>query len=888
VSHYYLDSGKNSEQYIFDMALDESGNLWVAGQSRLYRMDVKARRCRHIPLDTMRYLYAQSVCCDKQGVVWVGTIGNGLYRYDPIHNTCSVFRNFEGFNPLSIYSLCADSEGYIWMGSDNGLFRYCTADSTYLRFDRKDGVQGQVYYPLAAFRGGDGRLYFGGTDGFTVVEPQKVAANSHKPKVIISSFFIDGKPATLHLESAREEANGSAIGEVTLSHSQASFGFTFSADNYFIPEKNMFRYRLAGYNDRWIAADAANRTALYSKVPAGTYYLEVVAANNDGVWSDTPTVIRIRRKAAPWLSPVAYILYAMAAVAVALCIAYYYSGRKKLRMQLYLEGVEKDKKEQIHQSQLRFFTNISHDFRTPLSLIAAALGRIREKRCIDDSYYSILSSNTSRLLNLVNELMDFQTVENGMMRFAPAPCNVAEVVRAIAADFAEYARQRSIAFEVAIDPAMPGALHADKSILEKVAINLLHNAFKYTSDGGAVSLELYADAAEFTPRRKNAFSVSADVVAEQRFCLAVRDTGVGISKENMPNVFERFYKVSTAQASAHLGTGIGLALVKSLVLLHRGAIAIYSERERGTDMAVAFPSSKDFYVRLGLLDEDEALPRGGAQSADELVAQKLEERIPCAREQQKILLVEDNGTLRSLIAESLAAARYDVLEAANGQEAIDVVRSKDVDLIISDIMMPVKDGVTLCREVKESVETSHIPFILLTAKTGVESKLQGADSGADLYFEKPVDLGLLRASVQNVFRQQQLLKERYAKNFSVSSSDLASNRGDSDFLSSFVDILEKRLSDLSVDMGFIASELSMSHTKLYSKVKKLTGKSPVEFINSYRMRKAARLIAEGAMVTSEIMLAIGISSNAYYTNAFKREFGMTPTAFAAKYRKKSE
>jgi signal transduction histidine kinase/DNA-binding response OmpR family regulator/ligand-binding sensor domain-containing protein len=886
ISHYYLDSGAYREQYIFDMALDRNGSLWIAGQSRLYCMDVKARRCRHVPLDSARYLYAQSVCCDKQGVVWVGTIGNGLYRYDPARNACSVFRDFENFNPLSIYSLCPDNEGYIWMGTDNGMFRYSATTATYSRFDKKDGVQGQVYYPLASFRGSDGRIYFGGTDGFTIVEPRKVVSNSHKPKVIISDFFIDNKPAILHLEKVREGAGSRAVGEVTLSHSQANFGFKFSSDNYFIPEKNMFRYRLVGYDNRWIAADAANRTVLYSKVPAGTYYLEVAAANNDGIWSDTPTVIKIRRKAAPWLSLTAYFFYAVAAGSVLFVVYYYYNGRKKLRMQLYLEGIEKDKKEQIHQSQLRFFTNISHDFRTPLSLIAAALGRIREKNHIDDAYYSILSSNTNRLLNLVNELMDFRTIENGMMRFEPAPFNVAGVAKAIAADFTEYAHQRDISFEVVVDPTTPETLYADKNILEKVVINLLHNAFKYTSNGGAISLELYADAAKFTPQYQDAFAVSADATAEQCFCIAVRDTGVGISKEDMPSVFERFYKVNTAQADAHLGTGIGLALVKSLVLLHRGTISIHSERELGTDMAVALPATKDFYVKLGLLDGNEALPSGGAKSHDEVVAEKLEEDIPCARKRQKILLVEDNGTLRSLITESLVAAGYDVLEAANGQEAIDAIRSSEgIDLIISDIMMPVKDGITLCREVKENVETSHIPFILLTARTDVESKLQGADSGADLYFEKPLDLALLRMSVQNVLKQQQHLKERYARSFGVSSAELPSNPLDNDFLKRFADILEKNLSTLNIDMDFIASELSMSHTKFYGKVKKLTGKPPVEFINSYRMRKAARLIVEGAMTTGEIMLTIGISSNAYYTNVFKREFGMTPTAFAAKYRK---
>lgn len=881
LEHYYLD-GKNRKQYIFDMALDKNGGLWMVSHSKLYRMDVATRRCTHIPFDTARYLYAQSVCCDKKGAVWVGTLGNGLYKYDPASRTCSVFRDVGNLSLLSIYSLCPDNEGNIWMGTDNGLFRYDALGGACSRFDKKDGVQGQVYYPLASFKGSDGKLYFGGTNGFTVVEPRRVAFNAYKPRVIISDYLIDNKPVSMHFEKTGDGNRGDTVSEVVLSHSQDNFGFSFSSDNYFIPEKNRFRYRLLGYDDRWIVTDASNRTALYSQVPAGTYYFEVAAANNDGIWSDTPTVIKIRRKAAPWLSATAYVLYALVAGAVLYFILYYYSGKKKLRLQLYLEGIEKDKKEQIHQSQLRFFTNISHDFRTPLSLISAALGRLKEENAIKDYYYNILNSNTSRLLNLVNELMDFRTVENNKMKLAPKPENIGQMVEAITADFGEYARQRNITFELTVDEEMPQETYVDKSIAEKVLLNVLHNAFKYTGDGGAVAVEVYADAGKFTPTYRDIFSVRSETIPERCFGIAVRDTGVGISSRDMESVFERFYKINTAQADAHTGTGIGLALVKSLTLLHHGSIVLSSEQQRGTDMLICLPAGKDFYAALGLLAEGDPLPAsksgaesGGGESAKQGSA-------PGKR--RKILLVEDNKILRSLIAESLAAT-FDVVEAADGEEAAALIRSANVDLVVSDIMMPRKDGIALCREVKENVETSHIPLVLLTAKTGVESKLQGADAGADLYFEKPLDLGLLKISVQNIFKQQQQLREHYTKNYYATSGDLSTNHHDSDFLKKLTDLIEKNIGHPDMDVSFIASSFSMSQSTFYNKLKKLTGKSPVEFVINYRMRTAAKMIVEENMNMTEIMEVIGIESHAYFTNAFKREFGMTPSAFAAKYRK---
>jgi signal transduction histidine kinase/DNA-binding response OmpR family regulator len=619
------------------------------------------------------------------------------------------------------------------------------------------------------------------------------------------------------------------------------------------------------------AGDGSNLFRTLS--PEGGFYC-------DGVKS------AVQSKAAPWFSLTAYMLYALAVGAALYAILYLYNGKKKLRMQLYLERIEKDKKEQIHQSQLRFFTNISHDFRTPLFLISAALGRLKEEGAIKDYYYNILNSNTTRLLNLVNELMDFRTIENNKMALKPKPENAGKVVEAITADFEEYARQRSIAFALSVDAEMPEEVYIDRSVVEKIALNVLHNAFRYTGDGGAVTVEVYADAKKFAPRYRDTFSVRAETLSGRCFGIAVRDTGVGIPSRDMESVFERFYKVSTAQADAHMGmgTGIGLALVKSLTLLHHGAIVLSSEQGRGTDMLISLPVGKDFYDALGLLSDGDATggPGEGEKSAESAKGAKQ----PAHKSKRpKILLVEDNKTLRTLIAESLSTA-YEVAEATDGEEAANLIRNADVDLVVSDVMMPRKDGITLCREVKENVETSHIPVVLLTAKTGVESKLQGADAGADLYFEKPLDLSLLKISLQNIFKRQQQLRERYAQSYYATIGDLSSNRHDNEFLKKLTALVEKNLERNDMDVNFIASSFSMSQPTFYNKLKKLTGKSPVEFVVSYRMRTAAKMIVEKDMTMTKIKEMVGIESNAYFTNAFKREFGMTPSTFAEKYRGK--
>lgn len=877
-THFDLDSLSNNT-YLFDILRQGEKTLWAISNETLYRMDITTHAVEKIMPADSTYLGLFTFCLDASGNIWIGTIGNGLVKFDT--NTSQYIPQKEVLqqNIYSIYSICYD-DGTIWMGTDDGLYCYNVSAHRLTKFDKREDTQGQVYYPLASMKGTDGLLYFGGTNGFTIIDPAKLTYNDYKPKAIISDFFIDHTSAHPHYTG-----EGSSR-EITLSYDQPNFGFQFSSDNYHIPEKNQFKYRLKGYEDRWITTGAQNRRAMYSKVPAGTYYFEVYAANNDGVWSDTPTVVKVIRKTAPWFSWPAYLLYALLAASLMYVVYRHYADKKKLKMQLYLENIEKDKKEQIHQAQLRFFTNISHDFRTPLSLIIAALDKLRREG-LKEYYYRILNGNAQRLLNLVNELMDFRTVENGMMKLELQPLDINRLVKEIAEDFTDYAEQRKIDFQLRCDDALPAGIYADKNIVEKIVMNLLNNAFKYTPDQGSILLETKSAREHFASRYENHYTVGES--GEDNFCIVVSDTGVGVSHDSIGNVFERFYKVNTVNADSHLGTGIGLALVKSLVLLHKGSISIYSERDRGTDMIVRLPldgtlfNEADFMKPAKGVAEEAEQPATSGEAAPSLEVKDLESEVLHSNK-KKILIAEDNEDLRILIAESLSD-EFEVIQAADGVEALKRMAETDFDLIISDIMMPHKDGVSLCANVKGDINTSHIPVILLTAKTSLESKIEGVDSGADLYFEKPVDLTYLKLSLQNIFRNRQQLREHYAKNYYADSSELSSNEQDNKFLKQFISFIEENMDQSEMDINRIASELLMSRSKLYTKVKSLTGKSVVEFVLHCRLRKAAKLIIEENMTMREVMMQIGIESQAYFTNSFKKVFGETPTSFAAKHKK---
>ena len=865
-THYTFSDGI---KFVYDFC-QGNNQLWFVSD-KLYMINTTTREIDSFSPDNQS-LNAQSICIDGNDDLWIGTIGQGLVKFNTRTKEFTTYDDILRFNFYSISSLCVDDENNLWLGTDNGLLRYEISTGQCLCFDKEDGTQGQVFYPLAAFKSRTGELYFGGTNGFTVLNPKLLSLNQREPNLIMLNFLVDHALATPTPSDGEKDATWFPE-HIALKHNESTFGFTFTSDNYLNPSKIRFRYRLRGYDGRWTETGASGRSASYTKVPAGEYTFEIMVGSSNGMWNTTPYTIKITRLPAPWLSWPAYFVYMLILGGIIFYLLRHYHLRKQMKMQLYLDTVDKQKKEEIHQSQLRFFTNISHDFRTPLFLIIAVLEKLKETGWKVD-YYRILNNNSQRLLNLVNELMDFRTIENGKMPLQVAPLDVNHLVNAIAYDFRNYALQKEVDFEVKCSE-LPASLYADKYVLEKIILNLLNNAFKYTEKGGRISIETYQDAEGFRSSHANHFTVQGDVLPEDAFLIVVRDTGIGISRESIASVFERFYKVNTERADSHLGTGIGLALVKSLVLLHKGSLTIYSQRESGTDMVVTLSKASHFYTQEDINTEKDVAIE---------IAELDESSEKFLSEKKHILLVEDNDDLRGLIAESLSAD-FEVIEAANGVIATDILRKTPVELIISDIMMPEKDGITLCREVKGDINLSHIPFIVLTAKTGLESKLEGVDSGADLYFEKPVDSRLLRASVHNIFNTRKKLQEYYAKNYFADTTELGGNRQDREFLKRFIAIVEKNIDQSEMDVNYIASELSISRAKLYNKVKSLTSKSTVEFILNYRLRKAARLLVEEDLSIREIMERVGIESQSYFTAAFKKEFDETPTAFAKKYRK---
>ncbi|MDR1763592.1 MAG: response regulator [Dysgonamonadaceae bacterium] len=851
--HYILDMVRTGEKYIYILCAD-----------KIHTFDIQKHTIEKTIGGKERILNFSSFCSDFSGNLWIGTNGNGLVKYSPDDDKLSLYDGLFKLGATAINSLCLDDEGNIWLGSDNGLLRYKIAENVFSRFTKSDGIQGNVYYPLATLKSADGNLYFGGTNGFTIVNPAKIRLNQYKPKIIISDFLIDNRSSANLLPSEQGK-------EIVLSHSQANFSFVFSSDNYLIPDKTRFKYRLRGYDDKWTETDAASRIASYAKVPPGTYRFEVAASNNDGLESGLITTLKIRCKPAFWAGVPAYLLYLLTVIFVAFVIFRYFDEKKKLKMQRYLENVEKNKKEEIHNAQLQFYTDISHDFKTPLSLILTSLYNMK-KEGLNSEYYNIIDSNSKRLLKLVNELMDFKTLENGKMKLKLQTLEINDFIGKIASDFNDFAQSKNIDFAVNVSEN-PLYVCIDVIVAEKIIINLLNNALKYTLENGSVSVEIIPDDTPVQSDFSGFYEIkSEEFIQENTFAIAVRDTGKGIRKDLIESVFEQYFKVDSDETEINNGTGIGLALVKRLILLHKGKLTVYSEPDRGSYFEIRFNKDETVYEPTDFVQDE----------YPNFAAEKI-----LKNEHKRILLVEDHHDLRKLIAEALSE-EYEIVQAENGEIAGKILEKRIIDLIISDILMPVKNGIEFCKETKSNIETSHIPFILLTAKSDRDSKLEGADSGADIYLEKPVDIELLKLNIQNIFKRQLQLREFYSKNFFTDSPELSANEQDNRFMKTFAKIIEENLNKPYLDVGFVASQLSMSRSKLYNKIKQMTGKSVIEFILNRRLQRAARLIIEDNMSLRQIMDEIGIESQPYFTNVFKREFGDTPSVFAAKHKTKKE
>jgi ligand-binding sensor domain-containing protein/signal transduction histidine kinase/DNA-binding response OmpR family regulator len=919
-------TGKN----IVSIHEDKEGHIWIGtDDGGLNCYHEATRHFTHYfnngeKMPDLRVLFS-----DSKGRLWVGQ--KGLYLFDTARNNFRLYTVKAGLSNEFIKGIAEDGPGNLWISTSNGLTQFNPETEAFKKFNTGDGLQGLEFEANACMKSKDGEIFFGGINGFNSFYPGNIKANPFVPPVYITGFQLFNQKVNPGEEGSPLVDDISLTKEIRLSYKQSTISFNFAALNYTTPENNEYAYKLEKLDKDWNFV-GKERKSSYNNLAPGEYTFRVKASNNDGVWNEEGASVKVIITPPFWKTSWFDLL--LLAVAVAGLYALY-----KFKTRLKLKELEERKREEIHQVQLQFFTNISHEFRTPLSLILGPLEKLmKEKfRPSISHYYSTMHRNAQRLLSLINELMDFGKLESGALKLNVMKGNLHSFLSEIAEEFRDWAEQKEIDFtanlgappsflplnplppgpqpvnplplsQVPLSPAPlnPGTPDTwfDRQVLEKIVLNLLHNSFKYTKIGGHITLEILPSLSAFTPSFANELILRNDFRGKAYAFIRVADNGIGISRESIRHLFERYYRIT----DSHLGSGVGLAFVKSLALLHKGDVFVYSERLKGTEIIIGIPVDVSDYkreeqraagfaageVRLeGLHSKTSTLDAptretppektypGKASPGKALHPEEEQRRLP---QPESILLVEDNDELRKFLKESLDPY-YNVTESADGREGLAKAKEISPDLIISDVIMPGMNGIDFCRALKGDIDTSHIPFLMLTARSALAAQVEGLDSGADYYFAKPLNMELLLLTIRNRFDQSLKLKDRYTRESHVEAMELVHSEKDKEFMSRLLGVIDSQLVNPDFDIEYLCTEMGMSRTKLYQKIKSISRQSIGDFIRTIRLKKAVQIMTHEDVSLAEVMYRIGIQTQSYFTKAFKKEFNKTPTQFMQEIRK---
>ena len=853
------------EAMVIDIDEDWNSRLWVSTQGNgLWRYGIKDRKLKQYKhSDEDRYsLPSDQVNCtlvDESGRLWIGTDG-GLCRYDTKRDC---FDHIRLEVPSHKVMGIIEDNGALWLSTERGIVRYepgvghkdgsltqsGEADGVRepspvtQRFTLHDGLVSEQFQPNSGLKASDGRIYFGSTNGFNAFYPYQIKANSVMPPVYITALSI--------MNQEERTAEGipldlSQTKEITIAYGDARMlTLSFASLSYCSPEKNQYAYMLDGFDRDWNYVGNQNR-ATYTNLPAGTYTFRVRATNNDGLWSDNGAALRIVVHPPFWWSWWAKLLYLLL-----IGTAIWYYGRFRLKQaerqhQREMQRLSEEKEKEVREARLNFFTMIAHEIRTPVSLIIGPLEKMMKHGDPSDDM-RVIDRNAHRLLELVNQLLDFRKVEQQSLVMHFAPQNIHELILNISVRFAPTFEQGGKQFTVEYPDEHFTAI-IDKEAITKMVSNLLTNANKYTKDDVRLTCVVEPDG--------------------KHFRIVVSDNGVGIREEDRRRIFDAFFQAQDNKP----GTGIGLNIVKNIVDLHHGTISVESEVGKGSTFTVVLPSVQAEFEAESRREEN--VKRKEALGRRTLATEGTQE----ATSPSTLLIVDDSEDMVEFLSANFSEA-YEVIAAGDGIEALDLLSKHEVSLIISDWMMPRMDGAEFCRRVRQNPLTSHIPFVMLTAKTDDDSKVEGMDVGADIYIEKPFSVQYLEACIRNMLIMRRRLIEKFSTQPLEPVTEIAQNPTDNDFLQRMNKLIEENFSNSDLNVNFLADKLNISRSGLFAKIKVLADVTPNEMIQIVRLKRAAQLLKEGQYSVSEIGYMVGFSNPSYFSKCFTKQFGIRPVDY---------
>lgn len=812
-----------------------------------------------------------SLHTDHKDRIWVGTFGGGLNEVTLNALGKPLKIEYYGKKDIlpddAIYGILQENDTDLWLSTDMGLVKFNMETSKIDVYDVRDGLAQNNFRQAAYYKGKSGYYYFGGLNGLTVFKPENIKQNRTPPKILITTLLINNKEVKIGEALNNSIILDKSISEtqsISVSQNQQSIAFQLVVEHTTTPAKNKLAYKLEGFNDTWIESESGKTTISYTNLPAGDYTLQIKAANGDGVWSTEIKSLKVE-VLPPWYRTWwSYLLFGILIVLICAGVMIYFIQHEKLKQKLIYEQLDKERIDTINEGKFRYFTNISHEFRTPLTLISSPLEQVINinKDEVQSRYLAIIQKNTKRLLSLVDQLITFRQAEQGYISLNLNKITLGNFIYPTTEAFENYAIEKNINFFYKVSsPNEEIVIDVEKT--ERILFNLLSNAFKNTPANGNISIE-----ADIINTQNNKL-IKIDVV----------DSGKGIPAGDLDNIFERFYQLGNNKENSS-GGGIGLAFCKSLVELFKGEITVKSEPNVETRFSVVIPSTpNEAYNTSEIGVTNKSYIKDWVPLPSEYNKEIIDTDKGDKTAKYTILIVEDEEDLQIFLRNFLST-QYHILMAKNGIDGLEKIKEQEPDLIISDVMMPKMDGFGFCEKIKSNPETCHIPVLLLTALGDDDNLIKGLEFGADEYIGKPFSLKHLAIRAERLIQNSIKLKAHFSKNSSIPKSDIEMSKRDEVFLKDIIAAIEKNISDSSFGVEELSKEIGLSTSYFYKRLKQLTGQVPNVYLRNFRLQHAADLLKsnKGFNVT-EVMYQIGIESPSYFSTSFKKLHGKSPSEF---------
>jgi len=875
VMRYYPSDGRFVDEsdelsniFVSQLYLDSKKRLWIGQENGILVYSPEEKKLLNIELITenisLKNAFINCIHESQKGELCFGT-RSGLFICSEKDQTLLHYTTKNGLPNNVVYGILEDNLQRLWLSTNKGLVYYTPYSKEFRVYSQTDGIQSDQFNSYSYCKTKDGLMYFGGINGITVFQPEKLVDNPYAPLSVIDKLYLFNKEVKPDDETGILSRSISKTNSIELRSNQTSFSLEFVVSNYVSGKNNTFSYKLDGFDNEWLTLTNGNRMITYTNLDQGTYTLRVRVANNDGIWSKNITELKIVVLPVWWKTWWAILLFTVLIIAIAVIVTRTIWFRKMLKKELRMEQLDKKRQEDMNQMKTRFFINLSHELRTPLTLIQSPLQELMTRSGSDrwtQNQLQHIQKNTNKLMHIINQLMDYRRTELGVFELKVIENNLQDFV------YDNFMLYEGLAKRKRIDYFFESEIEGQQALfspqyLELIINNLLSNAFKFTNDGGVITMRL---------KRMG-----------EEILLEIEDNGRGIPANQHEKIFDRFYQVNPD----HTGSGIGLSLIKSLIDLHHGRIELESEVGKGSCFRIYIPQNRAVYAASEFAADGQIEPSKHTEVLESLsyLHNELDDDEPDMEAKKgTVLIVEDNLEILDYLKTELKKL-YNVITVEDGIPALEILKDEDVDLVITDVMLPEMSGIKLCRAIKQNIRTCHIPVIMLSAKANVNDQLEGLEVGADDYITKPFSISVLLSKVYNTLRSRKRMLDHYSNSLEVEPEKITFNAMDEELIRKATDIVRKNMDNIEFSADEFSREMAMSRSNLHLKLKAITGESTIEFIRKIRFNEACKLLKDGRYSVAEVSVMVGFNSSSYFATSFKKYFGFLPTEYVKNLRK---